>query len=104
MAMSNNQIVGLVLVVLGALLLLGWLHIPFLGTIIGVILVVLGVLALVGSGPMRKNAVLGVVLVVLGVLILVPGLGIGYALASLVQTVVAILLIVVGILKLMDKM
>lgn len=104
MAASNNQIVGIVFIVLGALLLLGWLHIPFLPTIIGILLVVLGILALMGTSLMRKNVVLGIVLVVLGVLILVPGLGIGYALASLVQTIVAVALIVVGVLKLMGKM
>lgn len=100
---TNDTVIGIVLLVLGLLLLLGWLDIPFLSTIIGVVLVVLGILALVGSGPMPKNPLLGVVLVVLGVLVLVPMLGIGGALASLIETIVAIVLIVAGILKLVGK-
>jgi hypothetical protein len=104
MAMSSNQIVGIVLLVLGLLLLLGWIGIPFLGTIIGIVLVVVGVMALIGAGPMKKNVVLGVVLLVLGVLVLVPWLGIGAGLGHLLETIVAIALVVVGILKIMDKM
>ena len=104
MALSTNQIVGILLIVLGAVLLLGWLNIPYLGTIVGIVLVVLGIMALVGAGPMAKNMVLGVVLVILGVLCLIPRLGIGGAIGGLLETIVAIVLIVVGILKLIGKM
>ena len=104
MALSTNQVVGILLIVLGAVLLLGWLNIPFLGTIVGIILLVLGIMALMGAGPMSKNAVLGVVLVVLGVLCLIPWLGIGSSIGALLETIVAIVLIVVGILKVAGKM
>ena len=104
MAVSNSQIVGIVLLVLGLLLLLGWIGIPFLGTIIGIVLIVVGIMALVGAGPMAKNTVLGVVLVVLGVLLLVPQLGLGHAIGSLLETIIAIVLIIVGVLKIANKM
>jgi hypothetical protein len=104
MALSTNQIVGIILIVLGAVLLLGWLNIPFLGTIVGIALIVLGIMALMGSGPMAKNMVLGVVLLILGVLCLIPWLGIGGAIGSLIETIVAIVLIVVGIMKVAGKM
>jgi hypothetical protein len=104
MAMSTNQVVGILLIILGAVLLLGWLNIPFLGTIVGIVLVVLGILALMGAGPMPKNMVLGIVLVILGILVLIPDLGIGRGLGDLVELIVGIVLIIVGVLKLAGKM
>lgn len=104
MALSTNQIVGILLIVLGVILLLGWLNIPFLGTIVGIVLIVLGVMALMGAGPMSKNLVLGIVLLILGVLCLIPWLGIGSGIGALLETIVAIVLIVVGILKVAGKM
>jgi hypothetical protein len=101
---TTNQVIGAILIVLGALLLLGWLDIPFLGTIVGIALIVLGLLAVVGAGPMPKNGLLGIILVALGVVVLIPTLGVGGAVAGLLETVVAIVLIVVGILKVMGRM
>jgi hypothetical protein len=101
---STNQVMGAILIALGALLLLGWLDIPFLGTVVGIALIVLGLLAVAGAGPMPKNAVLGIVLVALGVVVLIPWLGVGGAVAGLLETVVAIVLIVVGVLKVMGRM
>jgi hypothetical protein len=104
MALSTNQIVGILLIVLGVVLLAGWLNIPYLGIIVGIVLVVLGVMALIGARPMAKNMVLGVVLLILGILCLIPALGMGNAIGALLETLVAIVLIVVGILKLIGKM
>ncbi|HUR24909.1 MAG TPA: hypothetical protein VM327_02715 [Candidatus Thermoplasmatota archaeon] len=104
MGTSTNQIVGIIFIVLGIILLLGWLNIPYLGTIVGIILIVLGVMALMGAGPMSKNVVLGAVLLVLGILCIIPRLGIGGAIGSLILTIVAVVLIVVGILKVANKM
>ena len=104
MALSTNQIVGILLIVLGVVLLAGWLNIPYLGIIVGIVLVVLGVMALIGAGPMSKNVVLGAVLLVLGILCLIPALGMGNAIGALLETIVAIILIVVGIMKVAGKM
>src|SRR5688500_20292909 len=89
MALSTNQIVGIILIALGVLLLLGWLNIPYLGTIVGIVLIVLGVMALMGAGPMSKNTVLGAALLGLGILCVIPRLGIGGALGSVTLTLVA---------------
>src|SRR5687767_11479806 len=99
MALSSNQVVGIVLLILGIVLLAGWLNIPYLGIIVGIVLVVLGVMALIGAGPMAKNVILGAVLLVLGILCLIPALGMGQAVGAVLETVVAVILIVVGILK-----
>ena len=56
------------------------------------------------AGPMAKNVILGAVLLVLGILCLIPALGMGQAIGAVLETVVAVILIVVGILKLINKM
>ena len=103
---SNNQIVGWLLIILGALLLLGWLDIPYLTEIIAIALIIVGILILIKSigGPTW----LAIVLIVLGAVVLLKGLpfmsDIGHTLGAVIDTIVAVLCIVVGALKVMNKM
>jgi hypothetical protein len=103
--LDNNKLIGIILLAVGVLLLLGWLDIPFLTEIVAIAMIVIGILILVGkfSGP----AWLGVLLIVLGILVFLKGLpfldAIGRTVAGLIDTIVAVILIVLGILKLVGK-
>lgn len=103
--MADNKVLGIILIVLGALLLLGWLSIPYLSTIVGVGLVVLGILMLMGRMP--GGTILAVVAIVLGVLLLLDRIP-AFEEATkdlwrIITTVVAVLLIVFGAMKVMGK-
>ncbi len=103
--MSNARILGIVLIALGALLLLGWLHIPYLVFILGIVLIVVGVLMLMGS--LRGAKWMAVLALVLGIIVVLrdaPGLKwIGDDVGNLLVTAVAIILIVLGVLKVMER-
>ncbi len=103
--MKNDQILGIVLVALGALLLLGWLHIPYLVTVLGLILLIVGIMILMGK--MRAASWIGVTCVVLGLLLILPTFDpvkklVG-DLLDLAVTIVAVILIILGVMKLMAK-
>jgi len=101
---SNNQILGIVLVILGIVLLVDHGVVPLLGTIIGVVLLVVGILMLMGN--LRGATWIAVTCIVLGILILLPGLGVRALATDIMQVVVivvAVLLIIIGALKIMQK-
>lgn len=103
--MANNKVLGIVLIVLGALLLLNWIRIPFLTEVVGIGLIVLGVLMLMGR--MGGSSILGIVAIVLGALVLIgriPGFvdAVG-DLWRIITLVIGVLLIVFGALKMMGK-
>ncbi len=103
--MADNKLLGIVLVVLGALLLLNWIRIPFLTEVVGVGLIVLGILMLVGT--VGGGSILGIVAIVLGALVLIgriPGFvdAVG-DLWRIITVVVGVLLIVFGAMKIMGK-
>lgn len=102
--MENNKILGIVLIVVGALLLLGWLKIPYLGLILGVVLLVIGLMGVMGK--IRGASWISWTLVVLGAIAILASLGLDFLdpVANMILTVVAIILIVVGVLKLVGKM
>lgn len=102
--MENNKIIGIVLIAVGALLLLGWLHIPYLGLILGILLLVLGIMMLMGK--MSGAAWVAWTVIVLGAIAVLASLGLNFldSIANLMLTIVAIALIVVGVLKLVGKM
>ena len=102
--MENNKILGIVLIVIGALLLLNWLNIPYLTLILGVLLLVVGIMILMGK--MSGVAWMGWTAVVLGAIVILANMGIhAFAgIAGFVATAAAIILIVIGVLKLMNKM
>lgn len=104
LGMENNKILGIVLIVVGALLLLGWLKIPYLGLILGIVLLVIGTMSLMGK--IRGATWMAWTLVVLGAIAVLASLGLDFLdpVANLLLTVVAIILIVVGVLKLVGKM
>ena len=103
---SSNQVLGWILIALGALLLLGWLHIPFFTEILGIVLIIVGILIL--AKTLHGPTWLAILVIVLGALILlrdVPWLdAIGRALGDVFTTIVAVLCIVIGVLKVAGKM
>lgn len=104
MALSNDQVLGIVLIVLGVIVLAGWLS-GVLVTIAAIALIVVGILILLGK--MRGAAWQGVLCLVIGILLLfpvIPGLGsVLGALERVVFVVIGIVLLVVGILKVAQK-
>jgi hypothetical protein len=104
-AMGPSKLVGILLIALGALLLLGWLHVPYLTTLLGIVLIVVGVMVLAGS--LHGARWLGIVALVLGILLLFPGVpafsrALGF-IGDLLTTVIAVVLIVMGVLKLVGR-
>ncbi len=103
--MDNNKILGIVLIVLGALLVLNWIRIPFLTEVVGIGLIVLGILMLMGR--FGGGTILGIVAIVLGALVLVgriPGfVDVVGDIWRILTLVVGILLIVFGALKVLGK-
>jgi hypothetical protein len=104
MALSNDQVLGIILIVLGVIVLAGWLS-GALITIAAVALIVVGILILLGK--MRGSQLVGVLCLVFGILLLfpvIPGLGsILGALERIVFIVIGVLLVVYGILKVAQK-
>lgn len=105
MAKASNAdlILGIVLIVIGALMLLGKLGIPFLEEILGIAALVVGILILIGR--VGGATWMGVALVVVGVLILATRFldFITGTVADIINIVLGIILVVFGILKVMGK-
>lgn len=101
---QNDTILGIVLIVLGALILLGFLDIPFLTEIAAIIAIVVGVLMLMGK--FRGATWIAVTLIILGILLLASN-PLGRVLSGIVGTILDILigvvLLILGILKLMGR-
>jgi hypothetical protein len=102
--METNKILGIILVVVGALLLLGWLDIPYLGLIVGIIVVAAGIMILMGK--LSGAPWMAWTLIVLGAIAVLAGLGLKIFadIANILLTLVAIVLIIVGVLKIVGKM
>jgi hypothetical protein len=102
---NNNQILGIVLVVLGAILLLDRGSIAFVTPLLGVILLVVGILMLMGT--LHGASWIAVSCIVLGILLILPGIPAVKALVDSVLMVgiivVAVLLIIFGALKIAQK-
>lgn len=100
-ASKDQTVTGIILIVLGALALGGWLN--------GIVIVVAGIAALVYGILilMRKTSgsqVIGIICIVAGLLLLlglIPFLG---SVIRIAVVVIGVVLIVVGILKLLGKM
>lgn len=104
MSLTNDQVLGIILIVLGVIVLAGWLS-GVLVTIAAIALIVIGILILLRK--MSGSTVAGVVCLVIGILLLfpvIPGLGsVLGALERIVFIVIGIVLLVYGILKVAQK-
>jgi hypothetical protein len=100
-SLTNNQTTGIILIVLGALALGGWLS-HFIILAAGIILLVYGIIVLMGKA--RSSHLVGILCVVAGALLVLGYFPLLGALVGALTTVVGIVLIVVGILKLLGKM
>lgn len=104
MAEGRSPLLAVILVVLGAIILLGKLSIGFLLPYAGIALIVVGVLILLKAIP--GTLLVGVVVLVLGILLqghwlaLPKGTG---ALLGTIDLVVGIVLVVLGVLKLAGR-
>jgi hypothetical protein len=104
MALTNDQVLGIVLIVLGVVVLAGWLS-GVLVTVAAIALIIVGILILLGK--VRGSQLAGILCLVFGVLLLfpvIPGLGtVLGALERLVFIVIGVILLVYGILKVAQK-
>ncbi len=95
---DSNQLIGIILIAVGSLMLLGWLDVPFLVEVAAIGLIVVGVMIL--AGKFAGSTPIGVTAIVLGILLLIP---LGAGLASVIDTLVGVLVLVAGVLKLLGK-
>lgn len=101
---SNNQILGILLVVIGVILLFDRGTVSYLAPALGVVLLIVGILMLMGN--LRGATWVAVTCIVLGVLIILPGVGVRTLATDVLQVVVivvGVLLIIIGALKIMQK-
>jgi hypothetical protein len=102
--LNNDQIVGIILIVLGALMLFGGLS-GLLLTIVAIGLVVVGILILMRH--LKGPAWLGVTCLVIGILAILPNYGpverAVHDVLGIVVVIIAVLLIVLGIMKLIQR-
>lgn len=98
---NNNTILGIVLIALGALILLGFLDIPFLTEILAVAAIVVGILILMGK--MAGSSTLAVIVIILGALLLFSnpiGSAISQVVGTILDIIIGVALIILGILRL----
>ncbi|HUR63592.1 MAG TPA: hypothetical protein VM241_03835 [Candidatus Thermoplasmatota archaeon] len=99
--LSNNQVTGIVLIVLGILALAGWLS-SLIILAAGVILLVYGIVVLLGKA--RSSHLVGILCVVAGALLILGYFPLLGTLVHALTVVIGVVLIVVGVLKLLGKM
>lgn len=97
---SENLLVGILSLVIGVLLVIGEINIPYLGTILALCLLIWGALVIWGNARGDRNH--GIIAFVIGlVLILSDNTGI---LGGLLELIVGILLILYGAARLMNRL
>lgn len=102
-ASTGDLVLGIVLIVLGALFLLGRVGIPYLETVLAVAAIIVGVLILMGK--MRGAQWMGIALVVIGILVLATDLldFLTGTIADVIHIVLGVLLVLFGVLKVMGR-
>ncbi len=93
-----DLVLGIVLIILGVLMLVGSLDIPFLKEIVAVLLVVVGIVMLV----QKQSMVLALVAIAVGVLMLVSG-EFGQLVDTILTITIGVALVVGGVLKVLGK-
>lgn len=101
---TMDLVVGIALLVLGILVLIGRIGIPYFSLILGIIVLVVGILMLFGRLSGAKW--LGVLLTVLGVILLFTDYlgGVVRVLETISEVLIGVVLIVLGALKLMGRL
>lgn len=99
-ATSNtfDLVLGIVLIVLGVLMLVGSLDIPFLKEIVAILLIVVGIVMLV----QKQSLIVAIVAIAVGVLMLVSG-EFGQLVDTILTIAIGVALIVGGVLKVLGK-
>ncbi|MGB0653760.1 MAG: hypothetical protein ACPGQL_11240 [Thermoplasmatota archaeon] len=93
---TPDLVIGILLTVLGILMLMGRLAIPYLLEAAAIGLIIIGVLMLLGR--LAGSQLVAVAALVVGVLLLLP---LGASFGPLLHLVAAVLVLVAGILKLL---
>jgi uncharacterized membrane protein HdeD (DUF308 family) len=108
MANTMNLVLGIALIVVGALLLIGQFSLGELLPFMGIVLLVAGILMLLGTIPGGK--LIGIVLTVLGILLLANFIDFPDAISDamravmgIINLVAGIILVILGIMKLAGK-
>lgn len=92
-----DTIIGIVMIILGALVLVGELGVGFLLPILGVALIVLGVLMLLGV--VGGGTLMGVLTLVLGLLLYLDYVPVPSVVTRSINLIVGVVLIVLGIIQ-----
>lgn len=93
-----DTVIGIALILLGALTFLGEFGVGWILPIAGVVLILMGVLMLLGV--LAGGTLTGLTLLVIGLLLNAGVVGIPNAITQVLSTVVGIVLIVLGVLQL----
>lgn len=96
--MDLDTIIGLAMIVIGALVFLGEFSVGWILPVAGVVLIVLGVLMLLNV--ISGGTLTGIVVLVLGLLLYGGIVGVPAAITQILNTVVGVVLIVLGVLQL----
>ncbi len=99
-ASTQDLVLGIVLTILGVLMLIDRLKVPYLAEIAAIALVVVGVLMLMGR--MRGKQCIAIVAIVAGIVIILVG-QFAAAVGALLNIALGVLLLIAGILKLVGK-
>lgn len=93
-----DTILGLAMIVMGVLVFLGEFTVGWLLPVIGIVLVVLGILMLLGA--LAGGTLMGIAVLVVGLLLYGDVIGVPGNITQILNTIVGIVLIVLGILQL----
>lgn len=99
-SLSNQQVTGIVFIVIGVIALAGWLN-SLIILVAGVALLVYGILILLGKA--RGTQLVGILCIIAGIILLLGYVPFLSAIVKIATLVIGIILIVLGILKLMGK-
>lgn len=97
MASTLDRIIGVAMIVLGALVLLGELGVGFLLPILGVALIVLGILMLLDV--LSGSTFTGVLVIVLGLLLYLGFVDVPDLVTRSINIIVGVVLVILGILQ-----
>lgn len=95
--MDLDTILGIAMIVLGVLVLLGEFTVGWILPVAGLVLVVMGILMLLGV--LAGGTLTGIAVLVIGILLYGDIVGIPGAVTQVLNTVVGVVLIVLGIMQ-----
>lgn len=95
--MDLDTILGIAMIVLGALVLLGEFAVGWLLPVLGVVLIVMGALMLLGV--LAGGFLTGIAVLVMGILLYVDRIGVPDEIYAWFSTIVGVVLIILGLMQ-----